>query len=297
MTAGAGGRLHPDDFALDAALVRRLLAEQFPRLAGLALTEVASTGTVNRLFRLGPDLCVRLPRGPGRDASLARELDWLPRLAEAVSLAVPRPVGAGRPGAGYPSAWALYRWLDGEVFRRGDVGDKVVADQLAGLVAELRAVDAGGAPATGRRPLAELDRATRFCAAALAPEADPARVEAAWSRALEAPVFTGTGCLRHGDLLPPNLLVTGGRISAVLDWGDVGPGDPAADLVPAWSVLGPAGRAAFRRATGADEGTWARARGYALHQAVLIIPYYRTTNPAFSALAAETVAQVLADRD
>ena len=113
-------------------------------------------------------------------------------------------------------------------------------------------------------------------------------------RAREAPEWSGTPAWIHADLLRPNLLVAGGRVAAVLDFGGAGAGDPAADVIAAWSVFGPNGRAAFRRALDVDDDTWLRARGYALHQAAMIIPYYRETNPEFAALAKRTVLEILA---
>jgi len=111
----------------------------------------------------------------------------------------------------------------------------------------------------------------------------------------ERAAWDGTPAWIHTDLLRPNLLVSDGRLSAVLDFGMVGRGDPAADVVPAWSVFGPAGRKAYRAALDVDEATWQRARGYALHQAAVIIPYYASTNPAFAEQAMRTVAEVIAD--
>jgi aminoglycoside phosphotransferase (APT) family kinase protein len=99
----------------------------------------------------------------------------------------------------------------------------------------------------------------------------------------------------HSDLLRPNLLVRDGRLDAVIDFGGAGVGDPATDVIPAWSVFGQTGRDAFRRALDVDNGTWNRARGIALHQAALIIPYYAQTNPAFAAPAKRTVEEILAD--
>ena len=107
--------------------------------------------------------------------------------------------------------------------------------------------------------------------------------------------ITGTPVWIHCDLLRPNLLVRDGRLSAVIDFGGIGAGDPATDVSPAWAVFDAPGRAAFRDALGVDDDTWARARGIALHQAALIVPYYAKTNPGFSALARRTIAQVLED--
>jgi aminoglycoside phosphotransferase (APT) family kinase protein len=124
---------------------------------------------------------------------------------------------------------------------------------------------------------------------------DGAAAVSAWDRAIEAPAWSGTPVWIHTDLLKPNLLVRGGRICAVIDFGGVGVGDPAADVIAAWAVFGPTGREVFREALDVDDGTWNRARGFALHQAVLIIPYYGETNPAFVTQAKRTVEQILAD--
>ena len=109
--------------------------------------------------------------------------------------------------------------------------------------------------------------------------------------------FRSTGTVnviyRLGDHLCAR--VDGGRLRAVIDWGAAGAGDPAADLIAAWAVFGPDGREAFRDALSDSGGAWDRARGVALHQAVMLIPYYRETNPGMAALGRRTVGQVLAD--
>ena len=120
---------------------------------------------------------------------------------------------------------------------------------------------------------------------------------AAWERALQAPVWDGTPVWIHTDLLRPNLLVRGGRLGSVIDFGGIGVGDPAADVIAAWSVFSHAGRGVFRAALEVEDGTWNRARGVALHQAALIIPYYAESNPGFVAPAKRTVEEILADLD
>jgi aminoglycoside phosphotransferase (APT) family kinase protein len=289
-------KLHDGEVDIDAALVRRLLVGQFAHLGDLRLEEVRSTGTVNAIYRLGDDLCVRLPRVERWAGDLEKELEWLPKLAPYLSLAVPEPVAKGEPALGYPFAWAIYRWLTGESFATDRVVDeRRAAGDLAQFVAELRRIDRADAPSSGRRPLHDLDSVTRDAIDALRGVVDTVAVTAAWERCLQAPVWDGNPVWRHGDLLTPNLLVEDGRLKAVIDFGAVGVGDPASDVIAAWSVLGPRGRDAFRSALDVDDGTWARARGYALHQALLIIPYYAETNPGFVATATRTVQHVLAD--
>jgi aminoglycoside phosphotransferase (APT) family kinase protein len=289
-------KMHDGEIDIDASLVRRLVAAQFPGLDGLPVRAVHSTGTVNAIYRLGDRLCARLPRVPSWARALEKECHWLPKLAPRLSLRVPEPVARGRPADQYSFSWAIYRWIPGQPYADEAVEDeRQAASDLAQFVAELRQVPVAGAPRAGRRPLRELDEATR---AALRSADDVIDRDAAlrtWEHALRAPAWDGTPVWIHTDLLRPNLLVHDGRLTAVIDFGGIGVGDPAADLIAAWSVFGNPGREVFRRALEADDDTWNRARGYALHQAALIIPYYAETNPEFVALAMRTVEQVLAD--
>jgi aminoglycoside phosphotransferase (APT) family kinase protein len=250
------------------------------------------------MFRLGDDLAVRLPRMAPCAGDLDREREWLPRLRGRLTLGVPEPVAYGEPTQEHPLPWAVYRWLDGEQYDDALVPDEsTAAADLALFVCELRAGPIDGAPATGRSPLAELDAATRTAIGEAADLLDVAAVTAAWDRARSAPAFAGERVWIHSDLLRPNVLVRDGRLRAVLDFGAVGVGDPAADVIPAWTVFGPGGRAAYREILDVDDGTWERARGYALTQAVLIVPYYRDSNPPFTASALRTIREVLSDLD
>lgn len=289
-------KMHDGEADIDAGLVRRLVAAQFPGLAGLPVSAVQSTGTVNAIYRLGDRLCARLPRVRSWAQDLDQEWHWLPKLAPQLSLRIPEPVAKGRPGSGYRFSWAIYRWIDGQPYADEVVGDEhQAARELAQFVAELRRIDPAGAPRGGREPLRELDADTRVAIASARDVIDSDAATAAWRQALEAPAWAGTPVWIHADLLRPNLLTVGGRLCAVIDFGSAGAGDPAADVIAAWSVFSQAGRETFRRALDVDDGTWHRARGYALHQAAMIIPYYPETNPGFVALAKRTVGEVLAD--
>ena len=289
-------KMHSGEIDIDEQLVARLVATQFPQLADLPIRALRSTGTVNAIYRLGDDLCARLPRVSWWARDLEKELTWLPKLAPYVSLRVPEPVAWGQPEGGYPFPWAIYRWIEGQPYRDDLLHDEgEAAAALAQFVLELRRIDPRSAPRGGRRPLRELDAPTRAAIEASCGVIDSEAAAAAWTSALQAPEWDGTPMWIHADLLRPNLLVESGRLSAVIDFGSVGVGDGAADVIAAWSVFGPSGRAAFRAALTVDDGTWNRARGYALHQAVLIIPYYAQTNPEFVALAKRTVEQLLAD--
>jgi aminoglycoside phosphotransferase (APT) family kinase protein len=288
-----------DELVVDEDLVRALLREQLPHLAHLPVRRFPSTGTVNAIVRLGDDLYVRLPRVPYWADDLVKELEWLPHLAPSLPLAVPEPVAAGRPSDTFPLAWAVFRWVPGSPYAVGSVDEVRAARSLARFVSALRRVPVpDGAPPGGRAPLAQLDAATRDALERSRHLLDTDAALVAWDRALDAPGFDAEAEHRvwlHGDLLPPNVLVDGGELAAVLDFGSLGAGDPAADTIAAWTMFTRPGRTAYREALGVDDATWERARGYALTQAALIVPYYEHTNPAFSAMARRTVAMVVED--
>ena len=293
----AAKRLHSDEVSIDVELVRNLLAEQFPNWAYLPVTAVRSTGTVNAIYRLGDDKYVRLPRLKDWADCLQKELLWLPKVAPQISLAIPEPLAAGLPGSGYPFAWAVYRWIAGRTLDgRSRCSDLQVAEILAGFIKQVRQVNLAGAPRSSRdRPLRLRDTEARQAIAAARGMLDADAATSAWELALQAPEWDKRPFWTHGDLLPPNLLWEQGRLKAVIDFGNMGIGDPAVDVIPAWTMFGEAAREHFRQVLEVDKATWARSRGFALHQALLIIPYYHKTNPQFAAMAIRTVKEIQGD--
>jgi aminoglycoside phosphotransferase (APT) family kinase protein len=248
---------------------------------------------VNAIWRLGTDMYVRLPRVKSWAGHLENELRWLPVLATHLSLDVPKPIAVGQPQFGYPFQWGIFAWYEGETFVPDRVDQRRAAADLAEFIAELRCVDTAGAPRSRRdRPLRTLDADAHAAISAAGELIDAEAVASAWDGVLHAPPWTGAPVWVHGDLLPPNALVIDGRISAIIDFGGVGVGDPAVDVIAAWSMLDANGRTVLRTALDIDDATWARARGLALHQALMIIPYYVETNPAFVATAQRTVNQI-----
>ncbi|MDR3510091.1 MAG: aminoglycoside phosphotransferase family protein [Caulobacteraceae bacterium] len=288
--------------AIGQRLVRRLLAEQFPQWAGLALQHVESTGTDNVIFRLGERLAVRLPRVDWAAGQAQKEHRWLPVLAPSLPLPVPAPLALGAPADGYPWPWSVCRWLEGESVSLERVADEeAFAADLAGFVAQLHQIDATGGPAPGAHNfhrgalLAVRDRHTRAAIAAVQGGLDPGALTAAWEAALAAPAWSGPPVWIHGDLQGGNLLCDDGRLSAVIDFGGLGVGDPACDLIVAWNLLTAKGRAAFRSALDADDASWARGRGWALSASLVALSYYRESNPAVAGAARRTIAEILAE--
>lgn len=291
------GKMHADELDIDASLVRRLVASQFPQWADLDVEPVDSSGTDNAIYRLGDDLAVRLPRRYSPTAQVERDMRWLPTLAPLLPVPIPVPLAKGEPGEGYPMPWSVVRWLEGEHPVPGRLTDpSLLAKDLAEFVAAFRSIDLpDGPPAYRGGPLAEQDAATRRAIEQLEGVIDTDAVTAAWEEALRAPDWDGPPVWVHADLMPGNLLVSGGRLRAVIDFGTTGVGDPACDVIVAWKVL-PAGvREEFRTALQLDDATWARARGKALSIALIALPYYQDTNPVMANGARHTINEVLAE--
>lgn len=292
--------MHADEVATGAPLARRLLAAQFPQWADLPLEPVPSDGTDNAIYRLGDDMSVRLPRIHWAVGQVEKEHRWLPRLAPRLPLAVPTPLAKGEPGEGHPYPWAVHRWLEGENASLARIDDPCeAATRLAGFIAALQDVDTAGGPRASEHnlrgvPLATRDEATRQAIAALRGTVDAKAATAAWEAALKAPDWDRAPVWFHGDLLPGNLLVEGGRLHAVIDFGGLGVGDPACDLMSAWSLFSGESREVFRAALAVDDATWARGRGHALSQALIFIPYYLNTNPVGVQNARRALHEVLA---
>jgi aminoglycoside phosphotransferase (APT) family kinase protein len=288
-------RMHTDEVEIDETLVRRLLAEQFPEWSELAVRRIEPQGTVNAIFRLGDERSVRLARRAGPTEPGGKEFDWLPRLAPLLPVAVPTPVAQGRPSDGYPWFWEIHTWVDGETVPIERIDAIQAARDVAALVGALQHVDPRGAPAGRGIPLAQRDSEVRYWLARF--DGDQATTEE-WERALAAPPWDGPPVWHHGDLDARNWLVSDGRIAGVIDWGSMGVGDPACDVMVAWKLHSAPARDAFRDALPVDDATWERARGWVLSQAVAILAYYTPeNNPTLYHEAERWLEQVLLERE
>ncbi|MAT95662.1 MAG: phosphotransferase [Anaerolineaceae bacterium] len=294
--------MHPNEIETGVSLVHRLLAVQFPQWASLPLAPVPSAGTDNALYRLGSDMVVRLPRIDWAVGQVEKEQRWLPQLAQHLPLAIPVPLTKGVPGGGYPWPWSVYRWLDGENATLEQLADvQETAVTLAHFITTLQQINATGGPPPGKHnsrrgvPLAARDGQTRQAIAALAGMIDTEAATAAWEAALELPAWAGPPVWLHGDLQSGNLLAVEGVLTAVIDFGCLGVGDPACDLMVAWNLFSGEARDAFRASLAVDEATWARGRGWALSVGLIALPYYQHTNPVLANIARYAIHEVLAD--
>ena len=278
-------------FEADERLVRRLIDSQFPQWAGLTLHRVTPGGSDHVIYRLGSGLSVRLPRHTGAIRQAAKELRLLPQLAPRLPLAIPSPVAVGEPDLGYPWSWGVSRWLDGAVARYEELGESVeTALQLAEFLTALQAVDVS-APVEPDEPLAAHDERVRAAIADIADAFDARSLLAVWREAVTAPAWDRPPVWYHGDFHTGNLLTTAGRVSAVIDFGGLGRGDPARDLMMAFTLLEGRAREAFRKALDVDEATWARGRGRSLIGGVFAYRAYAATNPW---VKAQTIRQLTA---
>jgi len=300
-------KMHADQVDITVNTVAGLVSSQFPSWSGLPIRPVPSDGTVNALFRLGDEIVLRFPLQPSLDtehrAALVREHENAGRIARHVTVEVPEPVAVGEPGAGYRGPWTAFRsTLDGAPASVDTIDDPDgFARDLASFVQALHTIDTEGRRWDGQGrggPLVAHDGAVRRCLAESTGLTDTIRLEVAWTRCLAAGSADeggdGTaGTWIHADLMPGNLLVRYGRLAAVIDLGSVCVGDPAVDLMPAWSIFSAGARSVYRDALHVDDATWERGRGWAIVQAIVALPYYIKTNPGMARTAQRTLEAVL----
>lgn len=281
---------------VDADLAARLIAAQFPQWAAPPVRAVDRQGWDNRTFRIGDELKARFPREAGYAAQVGKEARWLPILAPHLPGRIPAPHGVGVAGEGYPFAWSVQDWIGGTPVGAARAHDVALAESVADFLAALRRAPAGGAPLAGAHnfhrggDLAVYDAEARSAIEALRGEIDRLRALAVWETA-RASRWDRTPVWVHGDVAAGNLLMADGRLTAVIDFGCLGAGDPACDLVIAWTLFDGEAREAFRRRTELDADCWARARGWALWKAAITLARDRG-----DAEARRVIADVVAER-
>lgn len=282
--------------------VRTALDSQFPEFQALPLTPFASSGTVNAVFRLGDHLVVRVPLIDWGASDARREALVLGLLANRPSVAIPEFIGHGRavPHAGIPWDWSVLRWIEGDRSHGDRVADPDgLAASLATVFSALSRVPTCGAP----RALAsgEIDddhEQIRAVIGSIGHLVDAAGVVEAWDSMRGIPRGAAADLTWiHGDPTPGNLIVEGGRLTALIDWASAGVGDVSHDLIVAWWLLPASSRRRFRDTVACDDATWARGRARALRKAIPAVAYYADSNPDFSADARFAIGQVLADLD
>ena len=242
----------------------------------MPIEPVALDGWDNTTYRLGGDLSVRLPNDDAYIPQVEKEHRWLPVLAQGLPLAVPEPVAVGTPSDEFPRPWSIRRWIEGDPAATTSADRSLLAQRLGEFVRALHHVDARTGPVAAPHsffrggPLNVYDEQTRDAVHRLASRIDGRAVVEMWEQALAShwarpPVWV------HGDMAPSNLIVRSGELVAVIDFGCAAVGDPACDLVIAWTFFDGAERDLFRSQIALDDDTWDRARGWALWKALRVL--------------------------
>lgn len=288
---------------IDTSLVHRLIKSQFPQWASLPIRPVENSGWDNRTFHLGSEMVIRLPSGSCYADQVKKEQYWLPRLAPHLSLSIPTPIALGQPSADYPWHWSIYRWLPGQTASKNCIDDmNLFAEDLAKFLLELQSIDSAGGPPAGKHSfyrggsLTTYDKETQQAIKLLGNQIDAKTIAAIWEESLSSswqrePVWI------HGDIAVGNLLVEKARLRAVIDFGQLAIGDPACDLVIAWSFFKDESRKVFRGKLNLDRATWSRARGWALWKALIVSAKLSGTNPDAIEASWKVIDEILLDHE
>lgn len=292
--------MHAGQLAISAETVRVLVDEQFPAWRGLDITALRTPGTDNAIFRIGEQLAARFPLQPGAAGKVRRGLEREARAARELAghtrFRTPEPVALGEPGAGYPLPWSVQTWLPGVTATDDDPGESAgFAHDLAEFIAGVRGIDTRGRTFRGAGRGGDLrahDAWMETCFARSGPLLDVPRLRRIWQVLRDLPRGLGGDVMSHGDLIPGNVLVSGGRLTGILDVGGLGAADPALDLVAAWHLLGTGPRQVFRDDLGCGDLDWARGQAWAFEQAMGLVWYYADSNPAMSLLGRRTLRRI-----
>ncbi|MEP3278759.1 MAG: aminoglycoside phosphotransferase family protein [Stappiaceae bacterium] len=266
-----------DIIDIDTAMVQELIDTQFPQYSNLPLLPIDPQGWDNRTYRLGEQLSVRLPSARRYAAQVEKEQTWLPRLAPGLPFAIPAPIAKGRPSENYFYTWSIMEWIPGTMASVDQPLDfQAIANDAASFLKALHRLDASNGPLAGPHnffrggSLQTYDEETRTALADLNQKVDTGAVIEVWNAALSSQ-WDHESVWVHGDFAPSNLIVAESRLKAVIDFGGLGVGDPACDLVLTWTFLPENCRQSFRNSLALDKATWARARGWAVWKALLIL--------------------------
>jgi len=260
---------------IDEKLVKKLIKNQFPEYDCLPIRQVEKSGHDNRTFRLGDKTTVRLPSRKEYSPQVEKELFWLPKLKQYLSLPIPTPLAKGQPMSDYPFPWSINQWIEGDVANYKNITDlNQFAADLAKFLKELQAIDASNGPSPGKHNFyrggelsfyhEEVWTALKELKSVLPTD----KLNNIWQAALGSK-WTKENVWVHGDIAVGNLLVKSGKLCGIIDFGMLGIGDPSCDYAIAWTFFDKESRKIFFEKMRCDKNTWNRARGWALWKALI----------------------------
>ena len=266
-----------DRLNLSPETVARIIARQFPNFARLPVRAMDRPGWDNLTYRLGDAFVVRMPSAPGYVAQVEKEQTWLPRLAPYLSRPIPQPVAHGKPDQDYPFPFAILNWIEGTPGTwQWPAAIDPLAHDLAAFLTSLQACSTESAPLAGEHnyfrggDLSVYDAETRRAVETLGDRVDGPLCLSIWDNAI-ATAWPNAPVWLHGDIAPGNLLLEGDRLTAVIDFGCCGVGDPACDYALAFTHFDANARDTFQRQLNIDTGTLLRAQAWALWKALITL--------------------------
>lgn len=291
-------KMHPHELTIDSALVNTLLEDQCPQWVHLPLRAIPSSGTDHTLFHLGDEFIVRLPRIDWAAASIDKEYEWLPKITTYLTTPIFTPLFKGKPNSIYPWSWLVGKYHNGHSPKAEQADEyALLAQDLANFLNQFHSIPIASGPFSRRGvPLSELNEKTQQAMHQLDGEIDIHHVTELWQQCMATLPWQQPPVWVHGDFLPGNILIQNNRLAAVIDFSDLGVGDPACDLVIAWGLMNAKSRNIFRNhLIHMDNHTWMRGKGWALSIALIMLPYYKNSNPTLAQLARRMIEQILYD--
>lgn len=293
--------MHNHQPAINSKLVSNLISSQFPQWAELTIRPVAVSGWDNRTFHLGEHMLIRMPSAACYESQVEKEQRWLPALAPLLPLVIPTPLAMGEPGPGYPWKWSVYSWIPGAAAASSSIVDlNDFATRLAQFFIALQQID----PKNGPLPSADnfyrggnlriYDAEARQAIAVLGDKIDTQSVIEIWEEALSFDWHKSPAWF-HGDISAGNLLMRDGKLTAVIDFGLMGAGDPACDLAIAWTLFKEESREVFKTTLLPDKNTWVRGRAWALWKALITAAGFSDFNNSESKQCWRIIDEVLMD--
>lgn len=284
--------MHDDEIQIPEQVVKSLLKIQFPQYAHLPIKAVFPNGTDNKIFQLGENMSIRLPRTPAAATRHKKEMYILQELEEKLTLTIPKIVKRGKSCSLFPHPWVITTWIDGTVASSTKKIDATIA--LADFYHAMHTIPITTAPKTKRgKSLHAAKKEVEKALPLLKDEFDIKKLHIMWEKALQVKEWNKAPVWIHGDLHPGNMIIKSEKLIGIIDFGLAGIGDPAADLMCAWTYLSKKSRNKFRSLVGVDEDTWQRGCGWALFLGIVAYPYYKNTDPSLATIAKNTLHELL----